>query len=101
MAYFQHRDWIGTERIITDANGNVTDVRAGMPFGDNAVTVSGTRDNSYDGFTGLWDGATASTNHAQYREYSNVQGRWLQPDPYNGSYDFSNPQSCSVRNYLS
>jgi RHS repeat-associated protein len=37
----------------------------------------------------------SGTAHAQYRQYSNAQGRWLAPDPYGGSYDASNPQSMN------
>jgi RHS repeat-associated protein len=34
-----------------------------------------------------------NTDHAQFRQYSNTQGRWLSPDPYRGSYKWRNPQS--------
>jgi len=37
---------------------------------------------------------------AQYRKYNPTQGRWLSPDPYDGSYDFSNPQSLNRYNYV-
>jgi len=100
MAYFQHRDWENTERVITDASGNVTNIRISQPFGDGAANTTGSRDNTYDGFTGLWDGAASSTNHAQYREYSNIEGRWLSPDPYDGSYDLTNPQSFNRYSYV-
>jgi RHS repeat-associated protein len=39
-------------------------------------------------------------HHAPYREYWNNAGRWLQPDPYDGSYDFSNPQSLNRYSYV-
>jgi RHS repeat-associated protein len=41
----------------------------------------------------MWNGGTNATNHAQFREYWNSVGRWLQPDPYSSSYDYRNPQS--------
>jgi RHS repeat-associated protein len=100
MAYFQYRDWTGTERGITDATGASTGVRASLPFGDGAAMISGGRDSTYDGFTGLWDGVSSATNHAPYREYWNNAGRWLQPDPYDGSYNFSNPQSLNRYSYV-
>jgi len=78
----------------------VTNIRISQPFGDGAANTTGSRDNTYDGFTGLWDGAASSTNHAQYREYSNIEGRWLSSDPYDGSYDFSNPQSLNRYSYV-
>jgi RHS repeat-associated protein len=100
MAYFAHRDWVGTRRAITNATGATTNVRTSLPFGDGATNVSGSRDNTFDGFTGMWDGGSTATNHAQFREYWNVAGRWLQPDRYSGSYDFSNPQSLNRYAYV-
>jgi RHS repeat-associated protein len=35
------------------------------------------------------------TDHAGFRQYSNKQGRFFSPDPYDGSYDMSNPQSMN------
>ena len=93
MAYFAHRDWVGSRRAITDATGATSDIRQSLPFGDGAANVSGSQDNTFDGFTGMWNGGTSATNHAQFREYWNSAGRWLQPDPYSGSYRFKNPQS--------
>jgi RHS repeat-associated protein len=100
MAFFAHRDWVGTSRAITNATGAVTDLRSSLSFGDDATNVSGGRNSSFDGFTGLWDGGTSATNHAQFREYWNAAGRWLQPDPYSGSYDPSNPQSFDRYAYV-
>jgi RHS repeat-associated protein len=88
-----HRDWVGSRRAITNAAGTVTDLRQSLPFGDGAANVSGSRDNTFDGFAGYWGGGSTATNHAPFREYWNVAGRWLQPDPYYGSYDATNPQN--------
>jgi RHS repeat-associated protein len=86
--------------------GNVTTARTYLPFRDGVANTVGSRTNTYDGFIGLWDGGNTLTNHAQYREYENVNGRWMSPDPYQGSYDSSNPQSfnrysCVLNNPLS
>jgi hypothetical protein len=35
------------------------------------------------------------SEHAQFRNYSFSQGRWLAPDPYDGSYDITNPESLN------
>lgn len=98
-AFFEHRDWVGSRRAATNSAGTVTDVRTSLPFGDGASNVSGSRDNTFDGYTGLWDASNA-TNHAQFRDYWNVAGRWLQPDPYYASYDLSNPQSFNRYAYV-
>jgi hypothetical protein len=90
-AFFEHRDWVGTPRATTNSAQTVTNVRTSLPFGDGAANVSGGQDNTFDGYTGLWNGGSSASNHAMYREYRNVAGRWLQPDPYSGSYDLSTP----------
>jgi RHS repeat-associated protein len=95
MAFFAHRDWVGTRRAITNATGTTTNLRQSLPFGDGASNLSGSQDNTYDGFTGLWAGGTTATSHAQFREYWNSAGRWLQPDPYYGSYNLADPQTTN------
>ncbi|MDR3414046.1 MAG: RHS repeat-associated core domain-containing protein, partial [Formivibrio sp.] len=40
------------------------------------------------------------TDYAQFRQYSNAQGRWLSPDPYGGSYNWRNPQSFNRYAYV-
>jgi RHS repeat-associated protein len=42
----------------------------------------------------------SNTEHAQFRQYSSAQGRWLSPDPYDGSYDPTNPQSFDRYAYV-
>jgi RHS repeat-associated protein len=42
----------------------------------------------------------SNTDHAVFRQYENVQGRWMSPDPYDGSYDFTNPQSTNRYAYV-
>jgi RHS repeat-associated protein len=100
VSHFRYRDWTGSLRLETDGIGNVTLNRVSLPFGDGASNISGSRDSSYDGFAGYWDGATAATNHAPFREYSNLAGRWMSPDPYDGSYDISDPQSLNRYSYV-
>jgi RHS repeat-associated protein len=46
----------------------------------------------------MWDGG--STMHADAREYSDMEGSWMQPDPYQGSYDLSDPQSLNRYAYV-
>ena len=35
------------------------------------------------------------THNAQYRQYDSAQARWMSPDPYDGSYDLTNPKSLN------
>jgi RHS repeat-associated protein len=98
--YFQHFDAIGTKRMTTNSAGAVFGSYITLPFGDGFTDATGHDDNTYDGFAGLWSGPGGLTDHAQYREYANTSGRWMQPDPYDGSYDFTNPQSLNRYSYV-
>jgi RHS repeat-associated protein len=97
-----HKNWLNTDRVITDLNGATGATYTSLPFGDG-----GSEDviESYAGWDfqhfgdmdfDSWD----STYHAQFRNYSQLQARWLSPDPYDGSYDPSNPQSFNRYAYV-
>ena len=70
-----------------------------LPFGDGLTTASGTDTDAYHFATVDHDYET-DTEHAQFRQYSSAQGRFLSPDPYGGSYDPSNPQSFNRYVYV-
>jgi len=91
-AHFEHQDWLGTERLRTTYNGGVEGSYISLPFGDGFSTFSGT-DADANHYATLDHDAESGTDHAEFRQYSEAQGRWLSPDPYDGSYDASNPQS--------
>ena len=89
--------------MTTTGTGVVFGTYASLPFGDGASITSGQDDTPFDEFSGLSDwfnGILGSADHAQFREYSNAQGRWLSPDPSSGSYDFSNPQTFNRYSYV-
>jgi RHS repeat-associated protein len=46
-----------------------------------------------------WD-AESQSGHAWARQYNPRSGMWLTPDPYNGSYDFANPQTFNRYIYV-
>ncbi len=92
-AHFEHQDWLGTERVRTSYNGSVENSYTSLPFGDAQTPAANGTDANH--FAALDHDAESYTDHAQFRQYSNTQGRWLSPDPYAGSYDFSNPQSLN------
>ena len=99
VTHFQHQDWLGTERIRTTYNGAVEGTFTSLPFGDAQATASGSDLDAYH-FGSLDSDAETGTDHAQFRQYSSTQGRWLSPDPYSGSYDFTNPQSFNRYAYV-
>ena len=96
--HFEHQDWLGTERKRTAYNAIVESTATSLPFGDAQIS-SATDGDAYH-FAMLDSDSESGTDHAQFRQYSSTQGRWLSPDPYSGSYDFSNPQSLNRYSYV-
>ena len=90
-AHFEHQDWLGTERMRTTYNGGVEGSYISLPFGDGRGTTGTDLDANH--YALLDYDAETATDHAQFRQYSNTQGRWLAPNPYSGSYSMRNPQS--------
>ena len=89
--HFEYQDWLGTERVRTTYNGGVEGTFASLPFGDGQSSTGVDTDANH--YAMLDHDTETDTDHAQSRQYSNGQGHWLSPDPYDGSYDPSNPQS--------
>ncbi|MEO6910036.1 MAG: RHS repeat-associated core domain-containing protein [Edaphobacter sp.] len=89
-------DHLGTEVGTVGSNALFTNPLDHTPFGQ---AFSGSTNNFYK-FTGLEHDSESNLDHAQFRQYSSTMGRWLSPDPYNGSYDLSNPQSFNRYAYV-
>jgi len=78
----------------TSYNGNPESTFTSLPFGDSQTTATGTDLDPYHYAMLDYDSET-NTDHAEFRQYSPTEGRWLAPDPYRGSYDLLNPQSLN------
>ena len=93
--YFDQKDILGTDRLRMNYAAVGAANYTSLAFGDNYTAhVSGSygdQDNNH--FALLDRDAESGTDHAQFRQYDNTWGRWTSPDPYNGSYDITNPQS--------
>jgi len=97
-AHFEHQDWLGTERMRTSYSGGSEATFTSLPWGDSQTTATGADGDANHYATLDYDSET-NTDHAEFRQYSPTQGRWLSPDPYGGSYDMSNPQSFNRYEY--
>jgi RHS repeat-associated protein len=95
--HYQHQDWLGTERTRTSSNGAVEGTYTSLPWGDGQSSTGSDQDANH--FATLDHDAESNTDHAEFRQYSNTQGRFMSPDPYDGSYDPSNPQSMNRYTY--
>jgi RHS repeat-associated protein len=89
LPMYRHVDHLGSLVVQTNNSGAVTGSNVFLPFGD---LVSSTTSDVFQ-YTGLPQDTENSSFHATFRSLSTTQGRWLRPDPYNGSYDLTNPQS--------
>ena len=94
---YQHQDLLGTKRFLTGSDGSVIGASTSLPFGDG-LNLSGSDTDPYH-FAGLDHDAESGTEHASFRQYSSTFGRWMSPDPFSGSYDFTNPQSLNRYTY--
>lgn len=96
--YFEHQDWLGTERLRTNYAGATAATFTSLPFGDG-YTASSTDADPYH-YAGLDRDSESTTDHAQFRQYAETSGRWMRPDPYLGSYIAGNPQSFNRYSYV-
>ncbi len=100
--YFDHQDTLGTERMRTNYAGLQGSSYFSLPWGDDytATVNSSGADQDNEHFALLEHDPESETEHAQFRNYASLQGRWLAPDPDLGSYDFINPQSMNRYAYV-
>jgi RHS repeat-associated protein len=97
LAFYRHPDWLGSSRMASTPTQTVYSSTAYAPFGE-AYSESGTRDRS---FTGQNQDTNSSQYDFLYRSYSQVQGRWLSPDPAGlGAVQPSNPQTWNRYAYV-
>ena len=100
--WFQHGNYLGTTRLRTDYQGHMAASQQSGPFGEdlNQTTQESGGNQDAAQYTGLDLDSESGTSHAQFRQLSTVQGRWMSPDPYDGSYDLTNPQSLNRYSYV-
>ena len=97
---YYHGDQIGSARMLTAAGGWPVSSDTFYPFGQEQTATS---DPNHYKFTGLErdeQNGEVGLDHAMFRQYSSTQGRWMSPDPYNGSMNLSNPQSLNRYSYV-
>jgi RHS repeat-associated protein len=90
--YWSHEDDVTKSKRITDIYGNVVSTIELDPWGadTNRSTNSAFLPQNFTSYIRDANGG----QDAMARRYS-VGGRFSQPDPYGGSYDFTDPQSLN------
>ena len=95
---FVYSDWLGNHRTYADQTGAAFEPCTNLPFGDGMSCNSPQWDTEL--FTGDEHDAASNTEHTDFRQLATTQGRWLSPDPYDGSMDITNPQSLNRYAYV-
>jgi RHS repeat-associated protein len=102
--YFDHADWLGTERARSDMTGANCQTITNVTFGDGQ-SLSGTGSNCADAnplhFTGQqWD-SESGLHYFRARHYSTQFGRFMSPDP-TGIFlgNLNDPQSLNLYAYV-
>ena len=104
ITYFNHTDWLGTERLRTDKSGIACETVTSLPFGDEQTTSGTCGDPSPMHFTGKQSDTESDLGDFDARYYSFNMGRFASPDwsavPTHVPYaDLSNPQTLNLYSY--
>jgi len=96
-SYWRHSDWLGSSRLATTQSRTKYFDVSYAPYGEN-YKDSGTTDYS---FTGQQQDTMGNYYDFLFRQYSQVQGRWLSPDPAGvGVANPANPQTWNRYAYV-
>jgi RHS repeat-associated protein len=77
--YFSHKDWLGSERVRSDVNGNSAGTCTGNAYGDNYVCAP--TDPSPIKYAGMEYDSESKLYHTWFRYYNPRLGLWMTPDP--------------------
>ena len=89
--YFEHTDWLGTERVRTNIAGVIAESCTSLPFGDG-MTCAG-NDISPLHFTGKERDAESGLDNFGARYNASTMGRFMTPDPLLNSGQPWDPQT--------
>ena len=89
--FWMHEDPVTKSKRTTDINGNTISSVELDPWGadTNRSSSAAFQPRKYTSYDRDGNG----TDDAMFRRYNRMNSRFDQPDPYEGSYDFTNPQS--------
>jgi RHS repeat-associated protein len=80
--YYDHDDWLGTERARTDLSGTACETISSLPFGDNQTITSTCGDLSPLHFTGKERDSESGLDNFGKRYNASSLGRFMSPDPF-------------------
>jgi RHS repeat-associated protein len=102
--YFNHADWLGTERVRTNMSGVACRTNTSLPFGDGESSTGGCF-GSPNFFTGKERDSETGLDYFGARYYNSSIGRWITPDwsehPSTVPYaQLPNPQTLNLFAYV-
>ena len=96
---FLFPDQLGSIRITGDASGTEHDDNDYESFGTLYNNYGSSPSDNHYLFTGYESDSETTSDYAAYRNLGMTLGRFNRPDPYDGSYDQTNPQSLNRYSY--
>ena len=99
--YFDHADWLGTERMRTMVSGSACETIVSLAFGDGTATTGSCSDASPMHFTGKQHDDESNLDDFDARYYSSQWGRFISADwsavPVPVPYaNLANPQTLNL-----
>jgi RHS repeat-associated protein len=97
---FLLHDHLGSTRVTGDASGNLHDDNDYQSFGTLFNNYGSSPSDNHYLFTSDESDSETTTDYAMFRNLGMTMGRFNRPDPYDGSYDPTNPQSLNRYSYV-
>jgi RHS repeat-associated protein len=99
VLYYDHADWLGTERARADLSGNACEKISSLPFGDGQTITGTCGDISPRHFTGKERDTESGLDNFGARYFGSSTGRFQSPDPGNAGAMNDDPQSWNAYAY--
>jgi RHS repeat-associated protein len=99
VLYYDHGDWLGTERARADLSGNACEKISSLPFGDGQTITGTCGDISPRHFTGKERDTESGLDNLGARYFGSSTGRFQSPDPGDAGAMNDDPQSWNAYAY--
>jgi RHS repeat-associated protein len=97
--YYDHADWVGTERARSTSAGTPYETCTSLPFGD-WLTCTGSTDPSPMHFAGKERDSESGLDDFGARYFSSQYGRWMSPDRMNVTDERLTNPSNTLNKYI-
>jgi RHS repeat-associated protein len=100
VLYYDHADWLGTERARADLSGNACEKISSLPFGDGQTITGTCGDISPRHFTGKERDSESGLDNFGARYDSSSMGRFMSPDDTEAEDHAGDPQGLNLYSYV-